>query len=273
MNSGAAWKSCVLSAELPLVLVILGSVFLSIPIAGNGLGLSSDTLNHHVYLGWISEQARFDRDFLAASYQSYQFPYSYWPLYRLLVGGYSGLVAGLVLAALQLLIVPPVWLMARACMPGSTLFDALLRVAATVLAFMSSVVLLNLGTTANDLLASVPFVWAMAFAIGPLDARMPGWLTPRRAAGVSGALAGLAIALKLSNGPLALALPVLWWFSAASRRERLICVAVGTLATASLFVAVYGPWGVQLWRVFGNPVYPAYDGLFAPMRTWLGWKP
>jgi hypothetical protein len=27
-----------------------------------------------------------------------------------------------------------------------------------------------------------------------------------------------------------------------------------------------------LWRHFGNPMYPFYDPLFAPLRAWLGWS-
>ena len=58
-------------------------------IALGHIGLSWDALNHHIYLGWTAEQPRFDRDYLAALYQGYLFPYLYWPAYKLAVGGAS----------------------------------------------------------------------------------------------------------------------------------------------------------------------------------------
>jgi hypothetical protein len=56
------------------VLVVLASAaaLAGIPIALGQIGLSWDALNHHIYLGWMAEHPRFDRDFLAASYQAYQ---------------------------------------------------------------------------------------------------------------------------------------------------------------------------------------------------------
>ncbi|MBL0421212.1 hypothetical protein JI739_12710 [Ramlibacter sp. AW1] len=261
------------SAELAIVLVAAACLFVSIPWAGGGLGLSSDTLNHHIYLGWVADAPRFDQDFLAASYQSYQYPYSYWPLYRLSAAGVSGLTAGMVLAVLQLLVVPPVWLIARACMPGASAFDVAMRLLATALAVMSGVILLSLGTTANDLVAAVPLAWALAFAVAPFDADRANWLTPARALWASGALAGVATALKLSNGPLVVLLPLLWAASATTTKARVLAILAGGAAAAAAFLVLYAPWGLQLWRLFGNPVYPSYDDLFAPLREWLEWTP
>lgn len=254
-------------------MLLMAAVFVSIPIAAGGLGLSSDTLNHHLYLGWVGQAPRFDRDFMAASYQGYQYPYAYWPVYRLAASGLSGVTAGVVLAVIQLLAVPAVWLIARACIPGRTAFDVAMRLMASVLAFMTSVVLLNLGTTANDLLAAIPFVWAIAVAVLPLDPAASGWCTPRRAAGWSGVFAGAAIALKLSHGPLAIVLPLLWAAPAGKARERLLRVVLAGGVTTAVFLLLYAHWGWQLWRLFGNPVHPAYDDLFAPLRAAVGWQP
>ena len=46
------------SAELAIVLVAAACLFVSIPWAGGGLGLCSDTLNHHIYLGWVGDAPR-----------------------------------------------------------------------------------------------------------------------------------------------------------------------------------------------------------------------
>ena len=77
-----------------LVCLAAWAFFVAIPLSLGELGLGSDALNHHVYLGWTAEQHRFDRDLLGAGYQSFQSPYLYWPLYKMAVGGWTGAAAG-----------------------------------------------------------------------------------------------------------------------------------------------------------------------------------
>lgn len=259
--------------ELPFILVSTWLAFASIPVFLGAIGISWDALNHHIYLGWVADHPRFDRDFLAASYQSYQFPYLYWPVYKLSASGLPGAGAGVVLASLYWLAVPAVWMIARACIPGDQFFDTVMRFAAVVLAFMSGVVLSMFDSTSNDLLAAVPFVWAMAFALEPLDKRRPHLLPVRSWILLSGLLAGVSIACKLSNGPLAVLLVMLWSLPSASASKRLANMVLGGVAMLSGFIVTYGYWGRLLWLHFGNPVYPFYDPLFATVRALLGWQP
>ena len=266
------WGPRICIWELPLLLLLALGVFISIPIALGGTGLSSDALNHHIYLGWVADHSRFDRDLLAASYQSYQFPYLYWPLYKLAAGGASGVTAGVVLALVHLLAVPPTWLIARTCMPGQALFDVGMRFSAVILAFMTSAILLLFGTTSNDLNAAVPLIWSIAFAVAPLDSYRAPWMTRQRCIVLSGILAGVAIAVKLSNGPLVVLLPGLWWAIGRGHKERLGMVFVGCIGALAGLVATYGYWGWSLWTVFGNPIYPLYDPVFEVVRHWVGWQ-
>lgn len=260
--------------ELTSVCILAWLALISIPLGEGGIGLSWDALNHHIYLGWTAETSRFDLDYLAASYQSYQFPYLYWPVYKLAVSGWSGAWAGAALATLHVVAVPPVWMLARTCIPGRTLFDVVMRSLAVTMAFITSVLLSLFDSTSNDLLAATPFVWALAFALAPLDAsRSPG-LRPRGSVAMSGFFAGVAVAFKLSNGPLALVLPFVWVFAKDGRlNERLLHTVVGGMAMLIGYLLVYGSWGSQLWIQFGNPIYPFYDYLFEPLRKMVGWKP
>lgn len=259
--------------EMHIVLLLVALAFISIPVAHGGLELGWDALNHHIYLGWTAEAHRFDLDFLAASWQSLQFPYLYWPAYRMAASGFSGTAAGMVLAALQALIAVPAWMLARTCMPGQTLFDVALRVLAVTLSLTTSVTLLLVNTTNNDILSAIPMLWAIALAVAPLDAARARWLTPSRSVLLSGALAGAAVACKWSNGPLAILLPALWLLAATAWPQRLRLAALGCLATLVVFVLLYGPWGWLLWKYFGNPMYPMYDHYFQPVREWMGWRP
>ncbi len=266
-----AW---VLRYEMLLVTLLAYAAFASIPLTLGHIGLSYDALNHHIYLGWAAENSRFNRDFWAAGSQSYQVPYTYWPVYKLAVAGFNGASAGVVLAALSALAVPPVWLMARVCIPGGGVFEVFMRSAAVALAFMSVVMLSLFGSTQNDLLAAVPLVWALALALQG-TARSPQHATTPRWASVvlAGLLAGMAVTFKLSNGPLALLLPALWFFRRTGFWLRLQDVALGSMATLVGCAVTFAPWGWQVWQAFGNPIYPLYDGAFAPLRALLGWQP
>ena len=247
--------------------------FAAIPLTLGEIGISWDALNHHIYLGWTAEHPRFDRDLLAAGYQSFQFPYLYWPVYKLATSGWPGEWAGFVLATLHLIAVPPVWMLAKTCMPGNTAFDAVMRLLAVALAFMTGVVLSLFDSTSNDLLAAAPLVWAIALGLAPLDKARQSWLNPSRAAILSGLCAGLAVACKLSNGPLALILPFTWLMSASSVRNSCHQVLRGSLATIVGFASAYGYWGSLLWVNFGNPIYPFADSWFSSLRSMTGWTP
>ena len=256
------------------VLVCLAGwgLLLLVPLSLGEFGLSSDTLNHHVYLGWTAEQQRFDRDFLAAGYQSLVSPYLFWPVYRLVAGGWSGVAAGMVLATLQAIVVAPVWMLARACVPGRSVFDVAMRSLAVALAFASCVVLSAFTASMNDLLAATPLVWSLALALEPvIRIRVTAPAVALRYVLLSGFAAGLSVALKLSNGPLAILMPLLWLLCARGWRGRLAAALGGGVAALGGFLLGYGYWGWLLWRHFGNPVYPFYDGWFAPLRAWLGW--
>lgn len=244
--------------------------FVAIPLWLGYLGLSWDAVNHHFYLGWTAEHSRFDRDFVAAAYQSYQYPYLYWPVYKLAMLGVSGATAGVVLALLHATAIPAVWMIARACIPGQDGFALAMRTAGVLLAFMSGAVLSMFDTTSNDLLAAIPLLWAYALALKPIaDTRH----APMRWLLGSAVFGGMAVAFKLSNGFLAVALPLLWIWPSGRPAQRLARVVGACAALGASFAAFYGFWGWQLWLHFGNPLYPLYDHWFAPLRDALGWHP
>jgi hypothetical protein len=260
-------------AELLALLAVAWIAFVSIPLALGGIGVSWDALNHHVYLGWTAEAPRFDRDFLAASYQSFQYPYLYWPFYKLYQSGLSGQWAGAILVSLNLLAVPPVWMLARTGIPEASWYGSTMRWLAVALAWLANVVLSMFDTTANDLLAAIPLVWAMALAMEPWRPGRAEWATSSRLVLLSGLCAGTAVAFKLSNGPLAILMPLVWALHGPALKQRALNVLAGSMATLAGLVLAYGYWGWQLWVHYGNPIYPFYTDWFVPVRVWLGWQP
>ncbi len=260
------------SSELAALTALAWLAMVSLVIALGGIGLSWDALNHHIYLGWVSETSRFDRDLLAASFQSYQFPYLYWPAYKLMEAGLSGVWAGIALLTLHLVLVPPLWMVARACIPEHDWYASLLRACAVALAFLGQVSLSLLDTTANDSLAAAPLVWAVALALVAAGEEQSGWWTRSRLVAVSGLAAGLAVACKLSNGPLAILMPALWLLAGSGWLPRLQQAARGCAWTLIGFLLAYGYWGWLLWDEFGNPLFPFQHEMFEPLRGLLGWR-
>ncbi len=259
--------------ELPLILFAMWLVLISIPLYLGRIGLSWDGLNHQIYLGWVADSPRFDKDYMAASLQSYQFPYLYWPLYKLAISGVGGVTAGVVLASLHLIAVPPVWMVSKALIPGKDLVDIALRAAAVALAFMSAVPLKTLETTGNDLLAAAPLLWAIAVAFKAIaETPRNTELSISKLATVSGLLGGLAVACKLSNGPLAVLLPGLFLFVTGKPLERMKWALINAAAIGVGFITIYGYWGYHLWLQFGNPIFPFYDTYFEPVRVMMGWQ-
>ncbi|NML42700.1 hypothetical protein HHL11_02985 [Ramlibacter sp. G-1-2-2] len=262
-------------AELALTFAIVWIALASIPVALGGIGLSWDALNHHIYLGWTAEHPRFDRDFLAASYQGYQYPYLYWPAWKLFQHNVPGSIAGVVIVTLHLVALPALWLIARSCIPGRSWYATAMRITAVALGFSGELFLSLLDTTTNDGLVSVPFVWAVAVALlaaQPQEER-PSWLTAARAVALSGLLAGISVAFKLSNGPLALLLPLLWLLAGARWPGRVVQAIHGGIWTLFGFALALAPWGFQLWKAFGNPFYPFFEPQFAALRASLGLVP
>jgi hypothetical protein len=249
---------------------LLGALALaSVPIVQGQSSVIWDALNHHIYLGWIAEHPRFDRDFMAAGWQSFQYPYVYWPAYKLAAAGLSGVPAGVALAFLQSLAVPPLWLVSRSLCPGERIEDIALRVLGVALALAGAVTLSLLDTTSNDLLAGIPLIWAVALGLQANEGGDPA--RSLRLAVLSGVFAGISVAFKLSNGPLALVLPLLWAIGPGGLRAAAIRVLLAGTVTVLAFIVAYAPWGWQMWQQFGNPFYPLYTHWFEPLQALLGW--
>jgi hypothetical protein len=215
-----------------------------------------DALNHQIYLGMIATSPRWHNDVAAAASQTYQYPFLYWPVYQLSLMSGSGAVAASIWAGVQTaLVMPPIWLLAYRLIPdGAAPWQSrALRFLACALALASLPILASLGTTANDVLASVPVLWAIALGIG-----FPGsWRCASAAAG----LLGVGIALKYSN---VLFLPLLllaWWQPNTPRLPFGLGVRIAVFSAAG-FVLTYLPWAWQLWTLTGNPFYPHFGKFF-----------
>lgn len=251
-----------LVAEVALLTLVAAAAAATLPLQAGYFGWSWDALNHHVYLGLMAEAPRLDHDVIAASYQSYQYPYLYWPAYRMSLLDAPGAWVGAAWAATQaLLLVPPLWAVAWRLLPadGAPWHGVALRTAACVMGLASTVVLSSVDSTANDLLAAVPLLWALA---------LMAWRSQSNGlAFAAAALWGVSSAFKLSNAVFLPLLLVWWWVPGQSLLQafplrRALALAAGAVLG---FGVAYAPWGWQLWQATGNPFYPYGAMLFAPL--------
>jgi len=252
--------------EAILLSAIFTGLLLLLPVLGGGMGLSWDAVNHQIYLGWIADQKRFDLDFWAAATQSFQFPYLYWPAYKLYSSGAGAIETGIVLAALQCTCVPAVWMLARVCVPEHSWFGTTMRAIAMAMAFASSVVLSMFNTTANDLLSAIPLIWGVAIMsmvfVNDEKKRVAMWHYL-----LAGALCGISVAFKLSNGPVAVSAPFLILLKMEGKRVNFSGALAAYLALILGFGLTYGPWGWELATRFGNPIFPLFNGIFTGSGT------
>jgi hypothetical protein len=248
--------------EAILLSAIFSGLLMLLPILGGGMGLSWDAINHQIYLGWIADRARFDLDVWAAATQSFQYPYLYWPAYKLYSSGASAMEAGIVLAALQCICVPAVWMLARTCVPEHSWFGTSMRAIAMAMAFASSVVLSMFNSTANDLLSAIPLIWGIAIASMIFVNDEEKRVTMRHYL-LAGALCGISVAFKLSNGPIAVSAPLLLMLKINGKRVNVAGVFAVYAALLLSFGIVYGPWGWALATRFGNPIFPLFNSIFA----------
>lgn len=242
--------------------VVIGLVwlcFMAVPWSQNGIGLGWDSLNHHIYLGWTAEAERFTKDWRAAGSQVYQLPYLYWPVYYLAAHDFSGRDAGLVLASLNATTAWPLWWIARSLIPGDAWLAGAARLMAVLMAYASGVVLSQLDTTLNDLLAAQPLLLSIALTLQGSHRLMISRFNQYDQAWLPGLLAGVSVAFKLSNGPLVLALPLLWMMAASGGLlARLLVALSGGLCLLLGFTLIYMPWGLILQNYFGSFFYPFF---------------
>lgn len=242
---------------LALLAIMLASVAGSLVL---GRDLNWDFLNYHFYGASLLVEGRLEQDYFAASLQSYLNPVAYVPQYLMIQAGWHSAWIGVVLAAVHALNLVFAALIARCVLPSPSDRTVTVVMLAVVLAFLAPLFLTTTGTSFSDPTTSV----AVLAALWLLLDGAPGRPTARACA-LAGLLLGAATGLKLTNAVLAVGLTLpfaISWLYLDWRN--------GARATAGLFLAgvaglalAHGHWSFELWRTFGNPFFPLFNGVFA----------
>ena len=242
-----------------------------------GLSLGWDTLNHHVYLGWMAvEGNRLSTDVFAAGSMSCQFPYAYAPLCWLQREGAAGVHAALLLALPAVSAAPAVWLMSWTFVPRMGWQNSLARGVFTWLGFLSPLWWSLLDSTSNDSLSALPIIWAFALAVwrSACELDTPPALLKDRSQWLwwmlIGAMAAVALMLKISQVFAVLGLAVLVIASSNGIRAVIRRVAGVTAGAAFVSLFLWWPWARTVWAQCGSPVYPMLTDV---LRPWAGVLP
>lgn len=222
-----------------------------------GKEMNFDQLSYHFYLPYQLLDQRLGRDFMAANAQSYLNPLAYAPFFLMVTHGWHSLLITAVLASFHALNVVLAYFVGREVTAGRENSRALAALGAS-LAFVSPVFLVEAGTSFIDVSTAAPVMAAILLILR--SANDATFL--RRRIFLAGVLLGIASGLKLSNLvfglPCALMLPLLH----PSARQLLLTWLLLAAGALLGFVLAHGYWSWELWKEFGNPFVPFFNGFF-----------
>lgn len=228
------------------------SIFLAVYLASVivilsfGQPINLDSMQYHGYLGWAFWEGRHSNDLMAAGFQGYLAPYLYFPFYFLLNQEFSPKTVCLVLAFFHSANIFLIYRILRGFVAGQR-FDILLM--GLLLGFLTPVYLLVVGTSHGDAIVTIPFLCSLLLVL------------EGRKYVLAGALAGVAVALKLTLAPYTLLVAFLFVGVCDSYKEYVKANVVYGLAALFVFMVLYLPWGVALYQQFESPFFPLFNNI------------
>lgn len=253
----------VFSSRILLIAIVSVGASVARTVLG-GQDLNFDLVTYHYYLGYSAFVDRFHLDFLPASFQGYQSPLPYALLYLLDSLGTPPIVNASIHASIHALNLILLFLLAESLVGANgTGRNRVTVVAFWLLGAIAPIYWYLVGASFADLLTSVPVLaglWLVARAM-PGDERLSlsgfCWI----AAGA--ALAGVATGLRIHN---AIYVAGLLCALALARfqfpKDRLRALGVFSLAAFAGWLLWFAPWAQRVYREFGNPLFPFYNGVF-----------
>ena len=215
-----------------------------------------DLRNYHLYNPWAILEGRWGIDHHPAGVAGFLNPALDVLVYPLLTA-VPDYVGGALLGAFQGLAFFALFVLAREAF-GANMRALPMAALATVGGATSAMTISEIGMTFGDLTTAVPVLAALALGIRACT-RPDGERLPWRI-GAAGALLGIAMGLKLTNGLFALGFAAATALAVPGSRLRSLS---WLLAPAALGLAVtHGPWSAFLWSHFGNPVFPFFNAIF-----------
>ncbi|MFM7459878.1 MAG: hypothetical protein ACKO15_03445, partial [Burkholderiales bacterium] len=221
-----------------------------------GKDLSWDLYNYHLYAPHAALNYHLNEDFMGAGWLKYINPYAAVPFYLMVMAGLPAIVISILLSSLHAVNVLLVWCIGWQLLRCTGDSRDLVTLA-TVLGVSTTVFIGLVGSTFTDPIVSVfvlaSLVLLLQYAQNP---------TKLRYVGVSGALVGIATGLKLTNGIFAIAIFAASMTIGGTARNRFkLTLLVGSFILIGVLAST-GWWSFQLFKEFGNPIFPLQNSLF-----------
>jgi uncharacterized membrane protein len=228
-----------------------------------------DLRNYHLYNPFAWLDGRLSQDIFAAGAQTYLNPILDVPYYLLsvrlmphwprLVAFLSGIPFGLLTLVVARI--------ARLVLPDPLPCRAWLIAIATVLGMTGTATLSEIGTTFGDIPVAVLVLGGL---ISPL-AMLRGDPTPTArwigSVMIAGLFVGIAAGLKPVACVFAPGAALGLACATGEARRFMLTGAIFTMAWTAGFAFAFGPWGLAVDRLFGNPVFPILNQIF--MSPWI----
>jgi hypothetical protein len=229
-----------------------------------GQDLNFDLVTYHYYLGYSAFAQRLSLDFLPASFQGYQPPWPYVLLYLLDSAGVPPIVNAALHASIHALNLVLLFLLTESLVGAiRTIRDRVMVVALWLLGAVAPIYWYLVGTSFADLMTSVPVLaglYLVARALPDNGQVMPArfrWIA------IGAALAGAATGVRIHNAIYVAGLMCAVAFARYPHPiDRLRAVGVLSLAALSGWLLCFIPWAQGVYREFGNPLFPFFNGVF-----------
>jgi hypothetical protein len=229
-----------------------------------GQDLNFDLITYHYYLGYSAFADRLSLDFLPASFQGYQSPVPYALLYLLDSAGTPPVVNACLHAAIHSLNLIFLYLLTESLVAAQMEGRKRITVAAFwLLGAIAPVYWSLVGTSFADLLTSVPVLAGLCLITRAvsyndrLTFRSLCWIA------TGAALVGMTAGIRLHNAIYVVGLLCAIVFTRFSDpKSRWEIFGASSAAAFVGWLLFFAPWAFQLYREFGNPLFPLYNGLF-----------
>lgn len=220
--------------------------------------LNWDLLNYHYYVPSALLSGNYLSDFHPSGIQNFLFPLQdliHYPFMTLI----PGYLATLLLGVMHFSIAIPLWRISKSL---NVEISSNLRIFQVVVATTGSMFISEFSTTMGDLFPTVLVTWCVSLIIDSTRVFV------FRHEVIVGTLLGFALLFKLTvlwAIPLIVIL-LLGLEISLMRRLRPLLIAF------SIFLSIYFVWGFNLYRLYGNPIYPFWNEVFRsnffPSQNW-----
>lgn len=249
--------------------IIFTAIFILTPIIFGLLSVSIgqdnnwDLRNYHYYNPYAFFNGRLSFDFASAQLQTFLNPVLDFPFY-FLVTQFSPKTVGFVMGAIQgfnffLLFCICYYLFQYKSPPTRLLFTFVSATAGVYAPIMIG----ELGNTTNDVVTSLFVLGALLIVVHrTVQNENLNTSTFNYVLAMGGLLIGLGIGLKLTLAIFGIGFLIAQLTLQKNWLQRIKSTAAVTLGLAAGIFISAGFWMYRLWNLYGNPLFPFYNGIF-----------